>query len=143
MDYACNIAVNQGIDALKERCRRNADTYVPCFVDDQVVKEFTERAKHSCMFTEMALFMYCLHDKFGWGQKRLQELLDEFVKMSDVIWYKWLDFKDITKAIREETGIDLSPYMPLAFKASMEIDKVIEEDTDGYQPGFEPKEGRK
>lgn len=135
MEYAYRIVKNEGIEALASRCRRNAETYVPSRLEEGPLEEFVQRTKSTCMFTFMAAMIFTLHTKFGYGQQRMERILGEFVELSDSLYFKWLTFEDVVRCIKEETGVDLSPYMPLAYKTMTELDEQIEREGDNFQPG--------
>ena len=140
MEYAYRIAKTEGLEALAARCRRNAETFIPSQIDDSQAKEFVQRAKEACVFTILTEMIYVLHVKFGYGEKRLSKVMSEFIELSDSVYYKWLTFADIATCIKDETGIDLTPYMPMAYKVEMELDKKVMANEGNYQPGTNPDE---
>lgn len=49
----------------------------------------------------------CLRDKFGWGHKRLDRILDEMEELSDTVNQKRVKVSDLHQIVVEELGIDI------------------------------------
>ena len=130
MEYAYRIVKEQGIEALEQRCRRNANTYIPSRLEQGQVEEFVNRTKNTCLFTFLSTMLFTLHNKFGFGRIRLTRILNEFVELSDAIYYEWLTFNDVVECLKEETGVDLGPYMPGTHAVLKQLDKQIEEEAN-------------
>lgn len=47
-----------------------------------------------------------LHDKFGFGQKRLNKYIEEVFYIFESIYTQYTDFDDIKRCIYDELGID-------------------------------------
>lgn len=56
--------------------------------------------------TTLASCVLVLHDKFGFGKKRLEKFCGEVTDMYDSIHGEFLSFEDVKKAIYDELGID-------------------------------------
>lgn len=57
--------------------------------------------------TMMAAFAMQLHDKHGWGRKRLETLLTSVGDLFDSVQGGYLSLDDIVKTVEAETGINL------------------------------------
>lgn len=134
-DQALRIVTEGGIEALKARCTRNALTYIPSHVDDKGVEEFVQRAKTAAVFTQMATMLYVLHEKEGFGKVRMSRVMEEFIEVSDSIYYKYLTFNDIVTYLKEECGVDIEPYMPAAYKVITTMEDKVENGGSQLQPG--------
>lgn len=134
-DQALRIVKTEGIEALEARCTRNAQTYVPVQLDNKAVDEFVQRCKTATTFTFMSMMLYVLHEREGFGNKRLSRVMDEFIETADSIYYKYVTFNDIVEYIRDECGVDLEPYMPAAYKVITELEDKVENGGSQLQPG--------
>lgn len=47
-----------------------------------------------------------LHDKFGFGEKRMNDYINHFFDIFDSIDKKYVDFEDLKKCVNDELGID-------------------------------------
>lgn len=55
----------------------------------------------------MAVLFTVLHDKEGYGKKRLKRVLDEFCGLSESLAGKYVSVNDLLETLKEETGINL------------------------------------
>ena len=55
----------------------------------------------------LALFCLVLHDKFGFGKKRLTIVISYAIEMFNDVGDGRLTFDDMRQALKEETGIEL------------------------------------
>lgn len=54
-----------------------------------------------------ALMILCLHDKFGFGLKRITRLLDEVQELSDAIDKGYISMKGVMEIVQNEIGVTL------------------------------------
>lgn len=134
-DQALRIVKNEGIEALETRCTRNAETFVPVQLDQKAVDEFVQRCKTATTFTYMAMMLYVLHEKEGFGKVRMSRVMEEFIEVSDSVYYKYLTFNDIVKYLKEECSVDIEPYMPAAYKVIATLEDKVENGGSQLQPG--------
>lgn len=66
-------------------------------------KESIERASQ----LSMAVPIMVLRDEFGFGEKRIDKFITEYIKLYEAIEEGYLDLKDIIKTINEETGVKI------------------------------------
>jgi len=52
-----------------------------------------------------------LHDKWGFGKKRLEKFLYEFAEQIDCLENKYVEFDDMIEAIKDETGLVITDYI--------------------------------
>lgn len=56
----------------------------------------------------MIISLMVLHDKFGYGEKRLNKFIDEYQKQLDAYNSGYVEsVNDFTEALKEECGIEL------------------------------------
>lgn len=55
-------------------------------------------------------FALCLHDKYGFGRKRLGSLLRDVMNTFNAINENYTTVEDILKTVRRETGLDVSDF---------------------------------
>jgi len=67
-----------------------------------VEKQVIPRTKRACL----AATVLALHDKFGFGTKRLEKYMLEVYELFDSIYEGYVSFEEIQKCIYEELGID-------------------------------------
>lgn len=57
----------------------------------------------------MIISLMVLHDKFGYGEKRLNKFIDEYQKQLDAYNSGYIEsVKDFTTVLKEECGIELN-----------------------------------
>lgn len=57
----------------------------------------------------MIISLMVLHDKFGYGEKRLNKFIDEYQKQLDAYNSGYVEsVKDFTTVLKEECGIELN-----------------------------------
>lgn len=127
MDYAYRILKEKGIESLEKRVDRNRKTFAPAFLSDYHLDEFEKEVKTNCILTIMCSAIMVLHDKFGYGPKRLERFKDELIEMCDSVAKKYLSFNDIVSVIREETGIELADKKELADILLRELEEKLNE----------------
>lgn len=78
---------------------------------DKVVYDSVEICKRKLLpkwrITMMAAFALQLHDKHGWGKKRLQELITEVGDTFDSVNKGYLSLDDIVETVENEIGLKL------------------------------------
>lgn len=107
MAYALKIAKEQGIEELEKELYRRNVSFAPLALPRKELDEFTMRVKENVIDTVVALSSYILHDKFGYGEKRLERFIQWFNYFADSICNDWFTWDDLMKVIKEETGVEL------------------------------------
>ena len=60
------------------------------------------------MNTRLLMVLWVLHDKFGFGNKRLMRMADEINELADAMNLKLLGEKDIIKALKDECDLEIT-----------------------------------
>lgn len=71
------------------------------------VRRETAKAKDQAIQYAMAVFLFTMYDKEGWGRKRLRRVWDNVNDLSDSIAKGYVSIFDLTKALEDEAGIIL------------------------------------
>ena len=58
--------------------------------------------------TRLLMVLWVLHDKFGFGEKRLMRFTDEMNTLADEMNAKLLDEKGIIKALKSECDLEIT-----------------------------------
>ena len=58
--------------------------------------------------TRLLMVLWVLHDKFGFGEKRLMRFTDEMNALADEMNAKLLDEKGIIKALKSECDLEIT-----------------------------------
>lgn len=81
---------------LKEDIRREAEKQIEKISTEKTFLALTE------------LFFLALHDKHGWGKKRLLKLFDDYYHMLEALQdNKWLCMNDVRQTLKKEVDIDV------------------------------------
>ena len=56
----------------------------------------------------LLMVLWVLHDKFGFGNKRLMRMTDEINELADAMNMKLLGEKDIIKALKDECDLEIT-----------------------------------
>lgn len=78
MVYAYNIAKEGGIEALETDLRRRNVLKAPIKFSSKELYEWYQETTNSMYNNMLTGVLFTLHDKYGFGQKRLDEFLAEF-----------------------------------------------------------------
>ena len=57
--------------------------------------------------TRLLMVLWVLHDKFGFGEKRLMRMADEINELAKEMNMNLLDEKDIIKALKDECDLEI------------------------------------
>lgn len=57
--------------------------------------------------TRLLMVLWVLHDKFGFGEKRLMRMTDEINELADAMNMQLLGEKDIIKALKDECDLEI------------------------------------
>lgn len=79
--------------------------------DEQIAK-IREDERGKCLDTAFILMMAIpvtvMHDKNGWGSKRLERFTDQVLDLYEAFDQGYVTFEDLTNTLEAETGIKLS-----------------------------------
>lgn len=77
---------------------------------ERLIKDVVRRCEHEVVGRVhancLAACVMVLHDKFGFGKKRLTDYMACVYELFDSIYGKWVDFDDLRKCTYDELGID-------------------------------------
>ena len=65
-------------------------------------------AAEKAVNTRLLMVLWVLHDKFGFGNKRLMRMTDEINELADAMNMKLLGEKDIIKALKDECDLEIT-----------------------------------
>jgi hypothetical protein len=55
----------------------------------------------------LACFVMTMHDKWGWGHKRLTRLLDQVNDQFDSVLKEYVSLDDIIQEVKDKLGVDI------------------------------------
>lgn len=64
-------------------------------------------AREKAVNARLLMSLWLLHDKFGFGNKRLMRFMDEMNTLADEMNAKLLDEKGIVKALKSECDLEI------------------------------------
>lgn len=106
MAYAYDFAKKNGIEALEKELKMRNATKMPLSVNKKVTDDVINMLSENCRQTVMCLIAYTIHDKFRFGKKRLQQLLDAFEENTGYLLDGYISWNDIITIMKDECGID-------------------------------------
>lgn len=81
MLYAHKIVKEQGLDALTKEIKMRNMLKVDLWAKKGEVEELYDNLSENVYMNMLCTFMYTLHESFGFGEKRLSKLREQFLKM--------------------------------------------------------------
>ncbi len=107
MAQALRIAKAKGVEGLEADLKMRNITGLPCRVSRSVLDEVVMRIKNNMVDTFVIMTAYVLHNKFGYGQKRLERFIEEFRFQTDCLSEDYIAWQDQIEVLRKECGIEL------------------------------------
>ena len=107
MAQALRIVKSKGIEGLEADLKMRNITGLPCRVPRSALDEVVTRIKNNMVDTFMIMTAYTLHCKFGYGQKRLERFIEEFLFQTDCLSEDYIAWEDQIEVLRKECGIKL------------------------------------
>lgn len=80
MVYACQLAQQQGVEALVAEVKKRGVTKVDVTASDKQLNDMWGALSDNIGQNMLTTVAWVLHDTFGFGQKRLQQFMTEFDK---------------------------------------------------------------
>ena len=105
---ARNIFKEGGMDALEKELKLRGATNLHTSLMQRELDKLTESVKHICFDTIMIATISVLHDEFGFGEKRLQRVVNKFNKLTDYLDNGWIYWMDMIEEIKTKTGIEIT-----------------------------------
>lgn len=78
MVYALGIVKEKGIEELEKEIRYRKATYVPCEVTRDLMAELIRNQSENLQDMLLVIVLMALHDKFGFGSRRMKEFVKEY-----------------------------------------------------------------
>ena len=69
------------------------------------VKKMERNAINQASYMALNMFMFTLHNDFGFGKKRLQDVFDKVNELSGDITEGRITFRDLEEVLESETGV--------------------------------------
>lgn len=108
MAQALRIAKKNGIDGLEDDLKMRNITGLPCAVSRAAMDECIKNIKANVVDTFTILVAYTLHEKFGFGEVRLDRFIREFNFQAECLADDYCSWEDQIAVLREECGLELS-----------------------------------
>lgn len=108
MSYALRIAKEKGIDALEKDLKMRNAVGLPIPISQKKLDEFSENIKSQVYDCTMILWAVTLRDELGFGEKRIQKVLDRFNKKAECLNEDYTTWKEQIDILREECNIELT-----------------------------------
>lgn len=81
MIYACNIAKEQGVEALERDIKKRGMLKAPLKFSQKQMDEFVEYCSHNLYANMFATMAYSLHELYGFGGERIKKLQEHIGKL--------------------------------------------------------------
>lgn len=107
MAQALRIAKEKGVDGLEADLKMRNITGLPCAVSRAAMDECIQNIKMQVVDTFTVLVAYTLHEKFGYGPKRLDRFIQEFNFQAECLADDYCTWEDQIGVLREECGLEL------------------------------------
>ncbi len=129
MVYACQLAQEQGIDALVAEVRKRGVTRVDITASDKQLNDMWGALSDNIGQNMLITVAWVLHDTFGFGQKRLQQFMTEFDKATSDLMN--LDYMGEHYVTLEDYAVELNQKYDLGLdviKATLATDMADKQD---------------
>ncbi len=129
MVYACQLAQEQGIDALVAEVRKRGVTRVDITASDKQLNDMWGALSDNIGQNMLITVAWVLHDTFGFGQKRLQQFMTEFDKATSNLMS--LDYMGEHYVTLEDYAVELNQKYDLGLdviRAALATDMADKQD---------------
>lgn len=127
--YACQLAQKQGVDALVAEVKKRGVTKVDVTASDKQLNDMWGALSDNIGQNMLTTVAWVLHDTFGFGQKRLQQFMNEFDKATSNLIS--LDYMGEHYVTLEDYAIELNKKYDLGLdviKATLATDMADKQD---------------
>lgn len=107
MELALRIAKDKGIEELEKEVRFRQRTGISLNVTRQELNAASNKIKEMTLDTFTILSIACLHDLWGFGQKRCQQYMDKMAEGAQYLVEDLATWDDYTKEIQEQLGFEI------------------------------------
>lgn len=108
MSYALEIARKNGIEGLEKDLKMRNAIGLPIPITQKTLNEFTNNVKMQMYDSTMVLWAVTLRDELGFGEKRIQKVLDRFNKKVGCLNEDYTTWTEQIEILREECNIELT-----------------------------------
>ena len=95
------------IPEIDEEIRRRGLTGKPIGLDKKAELEYVGMIQKQTLQVAIVIYVWILHNKLEWGEKRLLRAMQWFWDMADLLTEDYLDYQDIAQTLKDETGIEM------------------------------------
>lgn len=107
MELALRIAKDKGIKELEKEVRFRQRTGISLNVTRQELNAASNKIKEMTLDTFTILSIACLHDLWGFGQKRCQQYMDKMAEGAQYLAEDLATWDDYIKEIQEQLGFEI------------------------------------
>ncbi len=107
MELALRIAKDKGIEELEKEVRFRQRTGISLNVTHQELNAASNKIKEMTLDTFTILSIACLHDLWGFGQKRCQQYMDKMAEGAQYLVADLATWDDYIKEIQEQLGFEI------------------------------------
>lgn len=105
---AQKIVKEGGIEALDKEIKFRGIMKIHTQLAKKELEKASEQIKLNTLDTVLVLVVSTIHDEFGFGQKRLQRLIDRMELRSSSLLNDMATWEDFRQCIKEEIGIEIN-----------------------------------
>lgn len=95
------------IPIIDEELKRRAITGKPIGISKGAELALCAGIRKNTLQASLIIAIWTLHNKFGFGEIRIDRFMNEYFKTSELIGDDYITFSDIQTALNEETGIEV------------------------------------
>ena len=107
MELALRIAKDKGIKELEKEVRFRQRTGISLNVTRQELNAASNKIKEMTLDTFTILSIACLHDLWGFGQKRCQQYMDKMAEGAQYLVEDLATWDDYIEEIQEQLGFEI------------------------------------
>ena len=97
---------NNDVEALRDELAARGAMNIPFPMTSADIRNYERAVKANMLDCMVTLTLAILHDKWGFGPKRVRQFLDAFMECSDAMENDRLAWVDLQKGLYEECGLN-------------------------------------
>ncbi len=108
-EYFVSIYLDQSIriPEIDEEIRRRKLTNKPIGLNKKAELEYINSVKEDILRVTLIMYIWILHNKLNFGEKRLTKAIEWFWEMADYFTGDYISYKDICETLKLETGLNI------------------------------------
>ncbi len=112
MAYALDIVKEKGIEGLQKECRDRGAVFVPLEISASQIDQVKNLVCDKVIATMLPTLMFCLHDTFGFGKKRLLQFKEAFMQRCKMLYEldplggHYETIEDYANELRDKYGLE-------------------------------------